>query len=296
LTNALQRKRETQGAGALESRLLSAGDGWRVLDTVCTAGPRDHAFAERHAWNSVSLVVSGLFALRGSRGTSLLAPGSLMLGNAREDFECSHWHGEGDRCISFQFEPELFGQLLGVFGAVKGFESDSVPPLRPLASVTMRAIFALSGHDSLEEIAIELASSVLRLNGQERPAPAKEIACVARALGELEHNYANPLTLTDLAAMAGVSRFHFLRTFKRVTGVTPHQWMLRARLREAARRLGHDDASITEIAYDAGFEDLSNFIRTFRAEFRCSPRAYRSATRHKPHFVRSALLDTDDLS
>jgi AraC-like DNA-binding protein len=73
-----------------------------------------------------------------------------------------------------------------------------------------------------------------------------------------------------------MSRFHFLRTFTRVTGVTPHQWILRARLREAAARLTSTDAPITEIALDVGFEDLSNFIRTFRAEFGVSPRAHRA--------------------
>jgi hypothetical protein len=150
----------------------------------------------------------------------LLAAGSLMLGSRGEEFECSHRHAEGDRCISFQFAPELFDQILEGM-SVKGFGSDNIPPLRPLASITMRMFSALSGPDSLEEIAIELASSVLRLNRRESPAPAKEIAASAAALRELEHNYFNPLKLTDLAAIARMSRFHFLRTFKRVTGVTP---------------------------------------------------------------------------
>ena len=74
-----------------------------------------------------------------------------------------------------------------------------------------------------------------------------------------------------------MSPYHFLRTFKLVTGITPHQWLLRARLRDAARRLATSRASITTIALDVGFEDLSNFIRSFRAEFGLSPRQYRAA-------------------
>ena len=74
-----------------------------------------------------------------------------------------------------------------------------------------------------------------------------------------------------------MSPYHFLRTFKRVTGVTPHQWLLRARLREAARRLAASRAPVTDIALDVGFEDLSNFMRSFRAEFGVSPRRYRLA-------------------
>jgi AraC-like DNA-binding protein len=94
-------------------------------------------------------------------------------------------------------------------------------------------------------------------------------------LRDLEARFAEPQPLADLARRAGQSPYHFLRTFKAVTGVTPHQWLLRARLREAARRLATSHAPVTEIALDVGFEDLSNFIRTFRAEFGVSPRRYR---------------------
>ena len=66
-------------------------------------------------------------------------------------------------------------------------------------------------------------------------------------------------------------------SFKAVTGVTPHQWLLRARLRDAARRLSASRTPITDIALDVGFEDLSNFIRSFHAEFGMSPRRWRMA-------------------
>jgi AraC-like DNA-binding protein len=78
--------------------------------------------------------------------------------------------------------------------------------------------------------------------------------------------------------MAGLSRYHFLRAFKSVTGVTPHQWVLRARLRDAAHRLATSRSPVTEIAFDAGFTDLSNFIRGFVAKYGVSPRKYRAGT------------------
>ena len=94
----------------------------------------------------------------------------------------------------------------------------------------------------------------------------------------LETRFEEPHTLANLASIAGLSRYHFLRTFKRVTGITPHQWILRARLREAARRIVSSREPITEIALEVGFEDLSNFIRSFRTEFGISPRRYRAAS------------------
>jgi AraC-like DNA-binding protein len=84
-------------------------------------------------------------------------------------------------------------------------------------------------------------------------------------------------TVAGLARLAAMSPYHFLRTFKIVTGTTPHQWLLRARLRAAAQRLAAGGERITDIALEVGFEDLSNFVRSFRAEFGLSPRAYRAA-------------------
>ena len=79
----------------------------------------------------------------------------------------------------------------------------------------------------------------------------------------IDANSHKAITLDDAAEQAGISAFHFLRLFSDVLGVTPHQYLVRSRLRHAARRLADDDSAITDIAYDVGFGDLSNFVRTF---------------------------------
>ena len=62
-------------------------------------------------------------------------------------------------------------------------------------------------------------------------------------------------------------------------GVTPHQYLVRSRLRHAARRLAYDDSPITDIAYDVGFGDLSNFVRTFHRASGASPLKFRQASK-----------------
>jgi AraC family transcriptional regulator len=81
-----------------------------------------------------------------------------------------------------------------------------------------------------------------------------------------------------------LSPFHFLRVFRAVTGLTPHQYLLRARLRAAAALLVTTQTPVTEIALAVGFEDLSNFTRSFGAEYRLTPKRYRAqlATRYFP--------------
>jgi AraC-like DNA-binding protein len=64
-----------------------------------------------------------------------------------------------------------------------------------------------------------------------------------------------------------------------VTGITPHQYVRRARLREAGMRLVAEPGKVLDLALDSGFGDVSNFNRAFRAEFGMSPIAFRRNTR-----------------
>ena len=79
-----------------------------------------------------------------------------------------------------------------------------------------------------------------------------------------------------------------------VLGVTPHQYLVRSRLRHAARRLTDDDSAITDIAYDVGFGDLSNFVRTFHRAAGASPLKFRAGLARGPQdFPRTASPCTD---
>jgi AraC family transcriptional regulator len=97
------------------------------------------------------------------------------------------------------------------------------------------------------------------------------------------------INLQTLAAQAGLSVYHYLRVFAAVLGVTPHQYLLRCRLRKAARLLADEDRAITEIALDVGFADLSNFVRSFRRAAGVSPRAYRQTARTQRHDLQQAI-------
>ena len=98
-----------------------------------------------------------------------------------------------------------------------------------------------------------------------------------------------PVDLDGAAKQAGLSPFHFLRLFAKVVGVTPHQYLVRSRLRHAARLLADDDRPVTDIAYDVGFGDLSNFVRTFHRAAGVSPRRFREASRGKRKIFQERL-------
>src|SRR5262249_9787042 len=95
----------------------------------------------------------------------------------------------------------------------------------------------------------------------------------------LEEHAHQAVDLEPVARQAGLSAFHFLRLFARVLGVTPHQYLVRCRLRHAARLLADPARRVTDIAFDVGFADLSNFVRTFTRAAGVSPRAFRKTAK-----------------
>jgi AraC family transcriptional regulator len=268
----------------MTSRTLALGDGWGVADVLCTAGPDDHPFEEHHATHSIAIVLAGTFQYRSALGRSLMTPGSLMLGNPGQCFECGHEHAAGDRCVAFWLSPEYFERIAadaGARGRTLDFTVGRVPPLRPLSALVTEAGAAVTGERDMswEELAVRLITGAVRLAAGALPdaseATPHALSRVTRTVRAIERRHDETMTLESLARDAGLSPYHFLRTFQRLTGVTPHQYILRTRLREAATRIAREPGRILDIALECGFGDVSNFNRAFRSEFGVSPSAYR---------------------
>ncbi|MHC9541437.1 MAG: helix-turn-helix domain-containing protein [Vulcanimicrobiota bacterium] len=83
------------------------------------------------------------------------------------------------------------------------------------------------------------------------------------------------LAIEDMAEVACLSPHHFLRLFKKTFDMTPHQYIIRKRLERAKKILQISELSVTEIAFEVGFESLSHFSRLFNSYFGVSPRLFR---------------------
>jgi len=293
LEQAIRLRAANGTPGEARPRVLAEGPGWAIADVVCTCGPQDRSFEEQFSNYTIALVTAGSFQYRSPLGCEFMSPGSLVLGNAGQYFECGHEHAPGDCCLAFWFTLEYFEQLAIDAGArTLNLPALRLPPMRDLSPLSARAQAALhnselNGTSALrktdwEEISQELAVTAIRLahqidsSGKESIATPSAISRVTRAVRAIEQQMDEALTLESLAAHARLSPYHFLRLFRQLTGLTPHQYILRARLRESAVRVNSEPAKILDIALDSGFGDVSNFNRAFRTEFGVSPRAFRS--------------------
>jgi AraC family chemosensory pili system transcriptional regulator ChpD len=102
-------------------------------------------------------------------------------------------------------------------------------------------------------------------------------ARIAAVLDRLRSDLSTPPSLADLAADAGMSREHLIRSFTRATGCPPYAWHLQARLAEARRRLRHGEP-VAGVAHALGFADQAHFHRHFTAAYAITPGRYRRVT------------------
>jgi len=275
------------------SRVLAALPSVRIIDTMCRLGPEAKGTENAFPDFRVAAVVAGSFAIRTGIGGGVASAGSLVIGNACDCYRCRHFTQDGDRCIYFDFRPEFLEEVrlaLGLRGVGERFRRGLLPPALQSVAITTLVDSATTGHDSdaLEEAAFEMAAAALAATHATmqlgRRTSLGDERRIVRALGYIESNFHRSCTLSDLAAEAGLSAYHFLRVFRRVTGQTPHRHVLATRLRHAARRLRATADRVIDIVADMGFGDVSNFNAQFMRAFGVSPSEFR--TRHAARVLR----------
>jgi len=263
-----------------------------VIDYRCEADPKDTPFVERHDSFSIAYVRRGAFGCR-ARGRSFeLVAGSILIGQPGDEYICTHEHQGGDECLSFHLAPELV-DAVGYRPEI--WRSVCVPPLPELVVLGELAQAAAEGNSEvgLGELGMLLAARFVAVFSEQSQRPAESRPCDRRRVVEaalwIDANAHEPIDLESTAGEFGLSPFHFLRLFARVLGVTPHQYLVRSRLRRAARLLVDDPRPITEVALDVGFGDLSNFVRTFHRAAGVSPLRFRRSAHGNRAIFRDLL-------
>jgi AraC family transcriptional regulator len=263
-----------------------------VIDYRCEAGPEDAPFVEQHESFSIAYVRRGTFGCR-VRGRSFeLVAGSILVGHPGDEYVCTHERRGGDECLSFHLAPALV-EAIGYRPEI--WRSGCVPPRAELMVLGELAQAAAERRSEigLDELGMLLAARFVAIVSGRKQRPAEARACDRRRAVEaalwLDANAHEPIDLESAAGEFGLSPFHFLRLFAGVLGVTPHQYLIRSRLRHAARLLADDSRSITEVALEVGFGDLSNFVRTFHRAAAVSPRSFRQAAKGNRGIFRDLL-------
>ncbi len=255
----------------------------QVVDYRCTSNPEDQPYPELHEGYSVAYVRKGSFGYRVRGASYELVAGSVLVGRPGDEFLCTHDHHVcGDECLAFHLSEACIAAL---GGAERIWSSGGLPPLPELMVLGELAQTVAEGRSDagLDEVGMCFANRFVELMAGRKHAPQATTGPDRRRAVEaamwIAAHAPQDISLDNAAAEAGLSPFHFLRLFSRVLGVTPHQYLVRSRLRHAARLLADDGRPVTDVAYDVGFADLSNFVRTFHRAAGVSPLAFRRAAK-----------------
>jgi AraC family transcriptional regulator len=228
---------------------------------------------------SVNFLESGSFDLRVGRSRHALDCSTVFVTWPGLAFRCAHQdEAPTDVCLSTSVASAYAEEVWGITGLAPS-------KARPVVRLTNRLAYLrhclfVEGV-GLDPLAVEtLGGDLLAVAIGPEPAMPRRLfrprqlgwyaARVSAARERLETQYAEPLSLLDLARDVGMSPYHFARVFRELEGVPPHRLLRRVRLQQAARRL-RQGARVTDACFSTGFSNLSHFIRSFRRAFGVSP-------------------------
>jgi transcriptional regulator GlxA family with amidase domain len=157
-----------------------------------------------------------------------------------------------------------------------------LPPGKAALAFFAKMKALAQGCNDPEETAYALAAAALTINNDGKV--YKTISNRSRerilsAVSYIECTFEEPCTVDVLANISSLSRYHFMRLFKVVTGQSVNQYVINTRLRAAVARIAETKAPLSEIALDVGFNEISHFNTCFRRMFDCTPRQMRKLVR-----------------
>jgi AraC-like DNA-binding protein len=220
-----------------------------------------------HDQFGIGLVDRGAQTSASGRGPVEVMAGDLITVNPGEVHDGLPVDDQGRSWRMLYLDPDAMKRLTGS-------PHDFAFPMLRLAGLAacfghlFHAVQHVSG-----KLAVEEALVTLRKALDDRPSRALNQANVSRAIQVLQDDPARPITLANLSDEAGLSRFHFLRSFAKATGLTPHAFQVQARLHLARRMIlaGHPLAAV---AAEAGFADQSHLTRLFHRSYGMTPGRY----------------------
>jgi AraC-like DNA-binding protein len=266
---------------------------WRPAsfpDLECIAASfTTHRYApHRHDTFVIGVNLSGveLFDARGGRHAA--AAGQIMVLNPDELHD--------GRALGSHYRYRAFyptaAMLRGIVAELRGDPGAGCEPVfdelviddAPLAArlVALHRLLQ-DGGDPLaaDEALVDAFGHALMRHGSiapSAPAAGREPRAVARVLERIDAAPEHPASLDELAAIAGLSRFHFLRVFRRATGQTPHAYLVMRRVNRARSLLAAGEPP-AEVAAACGFSDQSHLNRVFKRFVGTTPGAYARAMR-----------------
>ncbi|OZG72775.1 hypothetical protein BTA51_14740 [Hahella sp. CCB-MM4] len=233
----------------------------------------------------IGVVTSGIQRQRISGNTQDIRPGMLCLMPPGQVHDGASPDDRSHQLTTFRVPPALINEIL--FDSQDKVSQPNLAPTLLENPSLYQAFLRLRKSFHHETCASQLYKDslwTLSLNqllaGAERQVIQPEQYRLSQQQGNKVRDYCEAnlnckITLNTLAGLCNLSRFQFIRSFQKQTGLAPHSWLMRLRLEHACASLSSPDALIADIAAEVGFYDQSHFNRAFKVAYGVTPSQYR---------------------
>ncbi|HDS1734671.1 AraC family transcriptional regulator [Pseudomonas sp. BP8] len=239
--------------------------------------------AHSHPTFSIGAVDAGYSRFSGAgKGEQRLTPGTLVLVPAQRVHACNPEPGQAWSYQMVHIDAQWLQRLRLESGSVAGASGE---PARISRSAALyRQFCALNALLFSAASAVEKEAALVEFIGDHdfsacstadaAPAPGLSGAALRELVADIERAELAELSLDSLARTAGMGRYQLIRAFRVATGLTPHAYLLNARINQS-RELLREGLELAEVAYRLGFADQSHFQRVFKAHAGVTPGQYR---------------------
>jgi len=236
-----------------------------------------HAFARHtHETFGIGLVERGAQTSLSGRGMVEAGAGDVITVNPGEVHDGAPIGEAGRAWRMLYIDPAVIADTVAdIAPATRTFELHDPVLADPRIAARVSRLLSAASDSGSEALLLALVADVLRRQ-EGQVLDTRSFATIAAARARIDDDPAMPVSLAELARLAGLTRFQVLRAFARETGLTPHAYQVQRRI-DLARRLMAGNMPLAEAALAAGFADQAHMTRVFTRKYGLTPAAYRAA-------------------
>ncbi|PUZ21826.1 hypothetical protein DCC81_24885 [Chitinophaga parva] len=264
-----------------------------VQNFLCQCKECTTSGVEQTGHFSMAYIRKGSFGFKVYRNELEAYSGLFLICKPGFDHRVRHIHDVPDQCTIFSFAANSVATLTQHGSTLDWFFRDpDIHAILVKATPEMELMHQLifnelhkprQQHLWLEQMMTELFLKIISAEDERRLFPSLSNKQKIHYLPAIEtiktfmyDNYATNVKLSELAAMAHMSPFHFSRLFKKMTTAAPYEYLTHIRLKQAQLQLMYSRNTVTDIAFSTGFNSLEHFSASYKKHYGKSPLATRS--------------------
>jgi AraC family transcriptional regulator len=266
-------------------------DFYRIMDFRCRCTDCRTSKPEYNAIFCISFVRKGNFLFNVFRRSLDSYTGCVLVTKPNYERTVTHTHDVPDECTIFEFKNDFFAALLEHYGAIPFFQDNDWHSTLIKTNAEMeflhfhiiKLVLTRSGSKlQIDNGVIEVIEKVLSNITDYKPdhkinprLKKNHLITLERAKEYMANHFTEDISLLQIATHCFVSPFHFSRLFKTFTSVSPHQYLLTLRLKNAELLLRNTAQPMADIAFTSGFNSVEHFTAAFKQKYSCPPATYR---------------------